>query len=347
MVGREKLTDLAVALARTRVAEPGVLRASAVIPPRAGSLAVLTYHRVAQPDEEPDLHPGLISASPEAFAAQMQSLAARRPVVDLAAVLAARDGAPLPPGAVLITFDDGYRDFARHAWPVLRALRLPACLFVPTGYPGRQVAFWWDRLAAAILLPGGPDRLPSPIGPLALGGSAQRTMALRRIQTWLKARPHQEVLDTVAAIAQAAGLPAPRSAVLDWDALRSLAASGLTIAPHTVGHPLLTRVPLDQVVSEVAGSLADVERELGQVPPALAYPSGAQAPDVVQAVREAGIRVAFTTRRGGNRLDHLDWLQMRRINVGGRAPVALVEAQLLAWAGGRRGVATRSSVADR
>ena len=46
------------------------------------------------------------------------------------------DGAPLPLGAVLITFDDGYRDNLANAVPILQRYGYPAVLFVPIGYLG-------------------------------------------------------------------------------------------------------------------------------------------------------------------------------------------------------------------
>ena len=53
-------------------------------------------------------------------------------VVDLDAVLAHYiDGRPLPDGAVLITFDDGYRDNLENAAPVLHKHGYPAVQFVP------------------------------------------------------------------------------------------------------------------------------------------------------------------------------------------------------------------------
>jgi peptidoglycan/xylan/chitin deacetylase (PgdA/CDA1 family) len=44
------------------------------------------------------------------------------------------DGTPLPPRAVLVTFDDGYRDNLDNAAPILRKYGVPAVLFVPVGY---------------------------------------------------------------------------------------------------------------------------------------------------------------------------------------------------------------------
>ena len=43
---------------------------------------------------------------------------------------------PLPPRPVVITFDDGYRDFASSAFPVLQSHGLPVTLYVPTALVG-------------------------------------------------------------------------------------------------------------------------------------------------------------------------------------------------------------------
>jgi len=123
--------------------------------------------------------------------------------------------------------------------------------------------------------------------------------------------------------------------VLDWDELRQLAAEGVTLAPHTRDHPLLDRVDLERAEAEITGSLEDLERETGSVAsPArvLAYPSGAHGGSAVEAARRAGMTLAMTTKRGGNDLRRADRLRLRRINVGGRASVPLIRAQL-AWAG--------------
>ena len=50
---------------------------------------------------------------------------------------------------VVAFFDDGYLDFAEHAWPTLQSLGIPAVLFVPTAFPDHPgPGFWWDRLYA-------------------------------------------------------------------------------------------------------------------------------------------------------------------------------------------------------
>lgn len=53
----------------------------------------------------------------------------------------------LPGRAVLITFDDGYRDFATHAWPLLQRYGFSALMFVVSGRVGGSND--WDPSAAA------------------------------------------------------------------------------------------------------------------------------------------------------------------------------------------------------
>ena len=121
-------------------------------------------------------------------------------------------------------------------------------------------------------------------------------------------------------------------AVLGWDELRGLAKAGVTLGAHTQTHPLLNRVTPEQVHAETAGSLRDLQREIGEVLPILAYPSGGFNAEVVTRVAEAGVRMAFTTDSGINDWRGLDALRLRRINVGWRTPLGALRARLLAWA---------------
>lgn len=341
----ERVTAVAAAVGRGPVAGAMVALLERIAPWRRGVLAVLTYHRVDDPEHRPDLLPGLVSATPEAFAAQMAVLAERYRPVSLAEVLEALpDPRRLPPRAVLVTFDDAYADFAEHAWPALRASGVPATMFVPTAYPDRPTAgFWWDRLWDAIRTSTVPELPGSPVGRLPLVRPDERSAAMAALRTWLKTQPHDSAMSEVDALVVAlrpgAGTSgsgddadgARGSAVLDWDTLRRLAGEGLTLAPHTRTHPLLDRVTAETAVAEIAGSREDLEHAVGPTPPVLAYPSGAHGGGAVEAARRAGMVLAVTTERGGNDLRHTDPLRFRRINVGRRAHVPLVRGQLV-WA---------------
>jgi hypothetical protein len=52
---------------------------------------------------------------------------------------------------------------------------------------------------------------------------------------------------------------------------------------------------------------------------------------VVRILREEGFRLAFTTVRGVNDMQHADRLRLRRINVGRRTNLSIFRARLLPW----------------
>lgn len=309
----------------------GVVRAlEAVDRDRADILPVLTYHRVAEPDD--DHYPGLISATPEAFARQIDELGRRFSFIGLEAVLArAAGGRPIPPRALLITFDDAYRDFATSAWPILRGRGVPVALFVPTAFPDRPLAFWWDRLYAALIRTERRDPLDTDSGTLPMFTRAERLAAFRVLRSRLKALAHPVAMTEVDELVAVLGGQPARSSVLGWDELRRLAAEGVTLAPHSRAHPLLERVDPTELDAEIDGSRADLVREIGSAPAAFAYPSGSHSDGVVERVASLGMLAAFTTIRGVNDLRRADWHRLRRINVGGRSSPALIRAQALSW----------------
>jgi peptidoglycan/xylan/chitin deacetylase (PgdA/CDA1 family) len=94
------------------------------------TLRVLTYHKVN------DHWPNPITVPTRTFDRQMSLLSelGYRPVSLEAVRDHYVDGTPLPRRAVLITFDDGYRDNLENAAPILLRHGYPAVIFVPTRF---------------------------------------------------------------------------------------------------------------------------------------------------------------------------------------------------------------------
>ena len=113
------------------------------------TLRVLMYHKVNDLPDNPLTMP--VSLFDEQMD-QLRQLGYQ--AVDLDAVLDHYvHGRPLPPHAVLITFDDGYHDNLDNAARVLRKYGYPAVLFVPIGYlDDRQPLPHEERLAAQGIL---------------------------------------------------------------------------------------------------------------------------------------------------------------------------------------------------
>jgi len=295
-------------------------------------LRVLTYHRVDRPDAHPRLWPGLISAIPSEFEQQMAFLAANYHVVSMEEVLdAIRTRSGLPARSVLITFDDAYRDFAQNAWPIMKQYRLPVTLFVPTAYPDQPTrTYWWDRLHNAVTLAAGPDKLHTPLGCLSLATAAQRIQSFNSLKDYLKTLPHDGAMAHVDQICEASKAPGAGHSVLSWHELRELSREGVTMGAHTQTHPILNCVLPEVAETEITGSLSDLHREIGPVPPVFAYPSGGFNDQTIKILEQAGVFLAVTTLGGVNDLQCADLFRIRRVNVSTYTTHQIFRAKLLA-----------------
>ncbi len=98
----------------------------------ASVVDILMYHSIAEAE-------GPTSISPDVFAAQMAAIEeASVPVVTMDDLLEARNGGRALPGySIIITFDDGFRDFLQAAYPVLEKHGVSAMVYLPTDAIGR------------------------------------------------------------------------------------------------------------------------------------------------------------------------------------------------------------------
>ena len=238
---------------------------SAITAQPAGAI-ILMYHSVAQDDEARFIEPSNRIA-PRLFERQMAFLAAERRVVPLAELVEALGRGESPSaGTVCITFDDGYRDNLTVAAPILDKYRLPATLFLATGYVERAENQWSDTLHAVI----------------------DRSLHARMLEASHGER--MRVLD------EFRGPQKPPRLMLDWDEARRLVRRypRFEIGGHTRDHLDLTRHP-GEAPAQIEGCAADLRRELGVEPRHFSYPYGRSCADSRRAVMRAGWRSAVVT----------------------------------------------------
>src|SRR4051812_10151784 len=83
-------------------------------------------------------------ADPVGLSAQCEYI--RRHYTPVPLRLLARASRELPPNSVAITVDDGYEDFAAHAWPVFRRFEIPATVYLVSEFLDRRLWIWTDQL---------------------------------------------------------------------------------------------------------------------------------------------------------------------------------------------------------
>jgi peptidoglycan/xylan/chitin deacetylase (PgdA/CDA1 family) len=269
-------------------------------------LTVLAYHRVApRPTARFPYLPDVVSVSPAGFSRHVEWIRRNFTVIGLGDLLGlVREGLALPPRPLLLTFDDGYLDNYEHAYPVLRAHGLPAVIFVVTDAIGENRLMWWDELSSLVHRTPLRSAMLPLVGAVDLSGRGRRAAVRGELLGRLKAVPHsarRDLLRELAAALRAEPLVPERSLFFSWENAREMAANGVAIQPHTRSHPILTRVDPEMLQEEVAGSARAVREKLGLPVAAFAYPNGTAADisaDVIRAVADAGLEVAFTMEPG-------------------------------------------------
>jgi peptidoglycan/xylan/chitin deacetylase (PgdA/CDA1 family) len=229
---------------------------------------------------------------------------------------------------VCLTFDDGYKDFLRWAYPVLRKYKLPFAMYIATSFPDRLGELWWVALEAVIaqnsrigMVVNGDDRY------FECATVSQKRELYDEIYRYLRSMKTEEevrrVVRDLCACYRVDIAAFCRELCMDWAEIVDLAADPLcTIGAHTVNHMMLRKVPSDATVrAEMEMSQAVLEAALGKRPEHLAYPVGdptSAGPREFRIAAELGFKTAVTTRPGVLFKAHRDYLTaLPRISVNG------------------------------
>jgi peptidoglycan/xylan/chitin deacetylase (PgdA/CDA1 family) len=292
---------------------------------------VLRYHAITDTAEPVVYAAPDICLPVDAFRMQMAFVRRAYTVLPLDALVdAVVGGGKLPARALAITFDDGYADNRRLAFPVLRALGLPATVYVATGAVEDHAPFWVASVRAIAL--GARDAtLALPDGSaIRLDGARAREAAAKTLTRALVPLAAPDRAAWLAAAAERAGVDVARAlagTMLDWAGIRELASAGWTIGAHTVTHSNVALLDPAAAEAEIAGSRDVLAAAIGTPVCHFCYPnSGGQhtyfGPAVSAVLRKTGFRSATTSRPGALR-PGTDPFLLPRLGVSPRlAPVA-------------------------
>lgn len=283
----------------------------------ARALTVVMFHRTLDPADgrwlscDPDY-----TIERDTFASCLAFFGRHYNVVSLRDVLRARRGeAPLPRRALLVTFDDGWRDNADYALPELVSAGFPALMFVVADAVGRRQPFYQERIVAAWRRGALPlAQLEAALTECETNGTGPASDAprapaagldgLRRLVARLERLEASRREAVLAALGPS--LDDGLQHMVDTEDLRRLHGAGVSIGLHGRSHVPLTRATdLDAELGGARTALAGTVGEHVPVEPVMSFPHGAFDAMVVEAAAAAGFELAFTsvpvlndTRRG-------------------------------------------------
>jgi peptidoglycan/xylan/chitin deacetylase (PgdA/CDA1 family) len=279
----------------------------------------LLYHRISADAHDPQL----LCVTPQHFSEHLDVLRRKYRAIKCGDAADGADRVNFSRNSVMVTFDDGYADNLTSGLPALDKYEIPATIFVTTGMVQQQSCFWWDELARIIF---GAHSLPTSLeivldkkylwdlSDSSLKFSTQdhlewnllcnadpttRHAVYREIGKFLRGastRERRKVLDDMAEWAGLPSLGVSDSASLTNQQLSVLAESDLIeIGSHTVSHPVLSKLSIEEQTIELTESKKYLEELLGREVVSFAYPYGTKydyTAETVALVQECGYMTA-------------------------------------------------------
>ena len=263
---------------------------------------ILMYHRV---NDNPD---GFLPSTPiPIFSMQMEYLAENYYVFSLEDMIARVKKSDIPERAVVVTFDDGYRDNFLHAFPILQKYRIPATIFLATGAIGTGQILWHDQVCRAIsqtsktVLKGFGNSSRH-----SLNSKLDKSIAMENILWYLRSLSGSKRVTQTNQLIQELEVSTNEEMnplMLNWKDIRTMRTGGIRFGAHSVSHPILSGLSRREVRNEVQESKMVIEEALQEPVTSFAYPSGRLidfTEDVKTILQDEGYECAVTTLMGMN-----------------------------------------------
>lgn len=222
----------------------------------------------------------------------------------------------------MITFDDGWRDNYDYAYPILKKHNFPATIFLVSDYVGTTKTFWPERLLAIITkLHNVQEDFPHFIEIESIFSSIlfPYQFNLRQIVSKNSCELHKSTKPIIErlklhnqtevehAISQSEQLLTrinetwdQERVLLNKSEINEMSDGIIEFGSHTCKHFLLDRIDKELMKKEIINSKKTLEEMIKKEVDAFAYPNGNYNKKIIEVVKDAGYKAAFTTQYGVN-----------------------------------------------
>ena len=202
---------------------------------------------------------------------------------------------PVPKNAVVITIDDGYKNVYDYAFPLLKKYQIPATFFVTTNFIDQTDWLWPDKVKWLLNNTNTKETHIEFDGfrtELCFGALNHLCLNLENAKKLRFIEHLAKQLDVTLPV----NTPS-EFAACTWQELKEMQSNGIEVGSHTLSHPSLGQVSVDQAHLEIEQSLAVINSNLGDVARTFCYPNG-QPTDynasILKIVEAAGYKAGVT-----------------------------------------------------
>ncbi|MFH0731638.1 MAG: glycosyltransferase [Candidatus Omnitrophota bacterium] len=223
----------------------------------------------------------------------------------------------------VITFDDGYKNTYDCAFPILKRYGLPATIFLATGLLGNGRLIWTDKISYLVQKTNKPTltvKIDGYSEKFALLTDKDRKKAIERIKESLK-RTNEIIKKEVLAEIEREVSVDPKGisdsqGMLNGQEIGEMAKEAIDFGGHTVNHPILTNIPLEEAWKEIKESKEEIEKHANKPVIAFCYPNGMKEdfnPEIKDLLKRAGYQCAVTAIGGCLNTNDTDLFEIKRL----------------------------------
>lgn len=269
---------------------------------------ILGYHRIipSHSYERSFIQPGMY-VTLETFEKHIAYLSKNYSVMGLDCITEDR----ALPNKCIVTFDDGWADNYKYAFPILKHYGIPATIFIATNKVGTSTWPWPDRICYYIYNAGTHDFMDIlkkgveflGLSPPGNARNAKNTMVLSEIILEFMKRLDPANLDSLvnhidSEVVSRYGAVKNVRPWLTWDEVMEMSQSGISFGAHTHNHVILTNMPLDDARSEILLSREILSQKIKKPVKMFCYPNGHFNNEIIDIISNSGYDIAVTTKRG-------------------------------------------------
>ena len=195
----------------------------------------------------------------------------------------------------VLTFDDGYSDFAEYALPILGKHKIPTTLHIVTDVATTGKMFWTQRLNKIVET---YYQLKMPIKCSSLSQTYtmrnDKEVEMTALDIYLRLLEDDNRMEIINELASKITATIPETKMLTWQDLKSLPRDIVTIGSHAHTHNNLLKMSSDEITMELSKSFNLIKENIGVEPLSIAYPNGQYNEEINSIANNIGYKLFYT-----------------------------------------------------
>ncbi len=210
----------------------------------------------------------------------------------------------IPDDSLVITFDDGWIDFHNAAYPILSRLKVPATVYLTTGFVSSKCSYWQERLNKLLLQLLANKKmflekdnivsiLEIDLKLKDLISKSDGKPIIFKFINYLKKFTNDKILKTISdieAFLKESSIMISEDrhrSFVSWDEVNGINQPDISFGSHTVNHPILTNEQASAIENEICNSKEIIEKETGRDVFHFCYPNGNYNDEIRKIVSES------------------------------------------------------------